>query len=189
MQDDEREVTALLAQICEGADDAAEPLFSRIYGELRRLAAHHMARERAGHTLGATALVHEAYLKLIGQQRVDWRSRAHFMAVAALAMRRILINHARDKIADKRGSGQVVATFDEELLGQQLRARDLVSLDDALQELATLSPRQNEVVTYRFFVGLSYEEIAEVMGVSEPTVRRDWRFARAWLSRAMKLER
>ncbi|MEX1365026.1 MAG: ECF-type sigma factor [Nannocystaceae bacterium] len=179
------DVTALLERLRAGHEGAAEPLFERVYGELRRLAQSHMARERPGHTLGATALAHEAYLKLVEQRQVDWQSRAHFMAVAALAMRRILINHARGKLADKRGAGQVVATFDEQALGRQLRARDLVRLDDALQDLAALSQRQSDVVTYRFFVGLGYEEIAEVMGVSVPTVRRDWRFARAWLLRAM----
>lgn len=185
MTEGAHEVTALLERLRAGQEGAADPLFARVYGELRRLAASHMARERPGHTLGATALAHEAYLRLVGQRRVDWQSRAHFMAVAAMAMRRILINHARGKLADKRGAGQVVATFDEQVLGQPLRARDLVRLDEALEELAALNERQSKVVAYRFFVGLGYEEIAEVMGVSVPTVRRDWRFARAWLVRAM----
>ncbi len=184
-KDAQGQVTVLLGQLGAGDRAAADPLLDLIYGELRGLAGRHMAGEKAGHTLGATGLVHEAYLKLVAQDRVDWKSRAHFMGVAALAMRRILINHAKAKLADKRGAGMVAATFDEQVFGPEVAAHDLVRLDEALTELATLSPRQAEVVTYRFFVGLGYDEIAEVMGVSAPTVRRDWRFARAWLLRAM----
>lgn len=179
------QVTLLLGQLGAGDHAAADPLLSLIYGELRGLAARHMAGEKAGHTLGATALAHEAYLKLVAQDRVDWKSRAHFMGIAALAMRRILINHAKSKLADKRGAGAVVATFDEQVFGSEVQAHELVRLDEALTELATLSPRQSEVVTYRFFVGLGYEEIAEIMGISVPTVRRDWRFARASLLRTL----
>ncbi|MEM6992906.1 MAG: sigma-70 family RNA polymerase sigma factor [Myxococcota bacterium] len=179
------QVTVLLAQLGGGDRDAADPLLALVYGELKSLARRHMAGERAGHTLGATALAHEAYLKLVAQDRVDWKSRAHFMGAAALAMRRILINHAKARLADKRGAGAIVATFDEQAFGPEVQAQDLVRLDEALTELATMNARQAEVVTYRFFVGLGYDEIAEVMGVSAPTVRRDWRFARAWLLRAM----
>lgn len=179
------DVTALLSKLGSGDGAAADPLLALVYEELRGLAAGYMRRERAGHTLGATGLAHEAYLKLVAQDRVDWKSRAHFMAVAALAMRRILINHAKGKLADKRGAGMPMATFDEQFLGAAVAARDLVRLDDALTELGQRSARQADVVTYRFFVGLGYEEIAEVMGVSVPTVRRDWRFARAWLLREL----
>ena len=178
-------VTALLSRLAEGDEAAAEPLYARVYAELKGLAARHMARERAGHTLGATALAHEAYLRLVGQANADFSNRNHFMAVAALAMRRILINHARDRIADKRGAGVPVATFDEGWMGEQVRAADLVALDEALDALGKDNPRAAKVVLYRFFVGLTHEEIAELMELSVPTVRRDWRFARAWLVRAM----
>lgn len=181
----ENEVTALLSRLASGDEGAAEPLYARVYAELRALAGRHMARERPGHTLGATALAHEAYLRLVGQAQAEFANRNHFMAVAALAMRRILINHARDRIADKRGAGAPMATFDEDWMGQQVRAADLVALDEALDALAKDNPRAAKVVLYRFFVGLSHDEIAELMSLSEPTVRRDWRFARAWLVRAM----
>jgi RNA polymerase sigma factor (TIGR02999 family) len=175
------EVTQLLARVTAGEGDAAEALLPLVYEELRRLARSKMAREREGHTLQATALAHEAFLNLLGQERVQWQSRAHFLSVAALAMRRFLINHAKAKLADKRGGAAPVVAFDDEALGKAATASELVALDDALTGLARHNERQSTVVAYKFFGGLSYEDIAEVMGISVPTVRRDWRFARAWL--------
>ncbi len=160
-----------------------------VYDELHNLAQRQLRGERAGHTINATALVHEAYLKLVDQDQVSWQNRAHFMAVAALSMRRILINYARRQRAQKRGGGEAVATFDEALMGgQTARAEQLIALDEALDRLAQMNERQSKVVSYRFFGGLTQEEIAEALGVSVPTVRRDWRIARAWLTRELESE-
>ncbi len=185
MRVDPTEITRLLGELQAGAPRAEESLLPLVYDQLRTLARQQMARERAGHTLQATVLVHEAFMALVGQQRVDWKSRAHFMSVAALAMRRILINHAKARLADKRGAGAPMATFDEQAIGRALRAEELVALDDALEQLAKQDSRGSDVVTYKFFAGLTYEEIAEVLDVSVPTVRRSWRFARAWLLREL----
>jgi len=162
--------------------DALIPL---VYQELRQLAHRQLAGERRGHTLNTTALVHEAYFKLVDQQRVGWQNRAHFFAIASQAMRRILINYANSRLAEKRGSGQPLATFDERSVVREARAEELVALDETLSELAKLNERQSKVVEYQFFGGLTHEEIAEVLSVSVPTVRRDWRLARAWLSREL----
>jgi len=130
--------------------------------------------ERKDHTLNATALVHEAYLKIVGQNRVSWQNRAHFFAIASQAMRRILINYANGRLAQKRGGGQPMVTFNEEFMNQDVRAEDLIALDAAMTKLQTLNERQAKVVEYRFFGGLTHDEIAEVLKVSTPTVRRDW---------------
>jgi RNA polymerase sigma factor (TIGR02999 family) len=166
-----------------GDSDAAQSLLAQVYRQLRGMAQRQLARERAGHSLQATMLAHDAFLKLVDQKRVDWQSRAHFLSVAALAMRRILRNHAKARVADKRGGGQPMATFAEDALAGPMRPEQILALDGALEQLAALSRRQSDVVTYKFFGGLTYEEIAEVLDVSVPTVRRDWRFARAWLLR------
>ena len=179
------DVTQLLGRLREGDAGAADALLPLLYAELRKIARSKLARERPGHTLQATALAHDAFLKLVDQDRVQWQSRAHFLSVAALAMRRILINHAKARLTDKRGGRGPLVTFEEEGLGRTMRAEDLVALDDALTELAANSERQANVVIYKFFGGLGYEDIAEVIGVSVPTVRRDWRFARAWLLREL----
>jgi len=181
-QDD---ITALLGALSGGNRSVVDALMPRVYEELRVLARRQLRGERAGHTIQTTALVHEAYLKLVRQDQVSWQNRAHFFSLAALSMRRILINYANSRLAEKRGGGQVVATFEEHLVPRETRAEELVALDEALTRLATLSERQSLVVTYRFFGGLTQEEIAEVLGVSVPTVRRDWRLARAWLSKEM----
>jgi RNA polymerase sigma factor (TIGR02999 family) len=157
-----------------------------VYDELRRIAQRSLRGERRSHTLSATALVHEAYLKLVDQTRVTWQNRAHFYAVAAQAMRRILVNYAEARKAQKRGGGQGLVTFDDELMGTETRAEELVQLDEALTRLKSLSERQASVVEYHFFGGLTHEEIAEVLGVSLPTVRRDWRLAKAWLTRELE---
>lgn len=183
------EITQLLARVQRGETAAADALLPLVYEELRRLARSKMAREREGHTLQATALANEAFMALLGQARVEWTSRAHFLAVAALAMRRILVNHAKARLADKRGGGQPIASFEDEGFGKVMRPAELVALDDALQALAAHDERCSRVVSYKFFGGLSYEEIAEAIGVSVPTVRRDWRFARAWLLRELSRDR
>lgn len=182
----ETAITELLAELSGGNRTVVDALMPRVYEELQAMARRQLRGERSGHTINTTALVHEAYLKLVGQQQVDWQNRAHFFSIAALAMRRILINYAHRRMAEKRGGGQVVATFEEGEVARETRAEELVSLDEALSRLEQLNERQSQVVTYRFFGGLTQEEIAEVLGVSVPTVRRDWRLARAWLSRELK---
>jgi RNA polymerase sigma factor (TIGR02999 family) len=157
-----------------------------VYDELRDLAHRKLRGERADHTLNTTALVHEAYEKLVQQDQMTWQNRAHFMGIAALSMRRILINYAHKRNAQKRGGGEPVATFEDGMAPRDVHAEDLIDLDGALKRLEQLNERQSKVVTYRFFGGLTQKEIAEVLGVSEPTVRRDWRLARAWLSRELQ---
>jgi RNA polymerase sigma factor (TIGR02999 family) len=158
-------------------------LLPLVYHELRRLAERHLRREAPGHTLQATALVHEAYLRLVDQQQVTWQSRAHFFGVAANLMRQILMQHARAKHAEKRGGQQRKLYLDEAgviAAGQDL---DLVALDDALNDLAAVAPRQSRVVELRFFGGLSVEETAAVLDISPATVKREWNMAKAWLHR------
>ncbi|ARA92881.1 hypothetical protein AWN76_006700 [Rhodothermaceae bacterium RA] len=177
-------VTALLADLSAGNDAVVNALMPLIYDELHRLARRQRRRE-AQFTLNTTALVHEAYLNLVQQDRVDWKNRAHFMAVAATVMRRLLINYARHRSTQKRGGDQVLATFEEHLIPHTTRSEELLALDEALERLAALNERQAKVVECRFFAGLTQEETAEVLGVSVPTVRRDWRLARAWLGREL----
>jgi len=179
-------ITELLAELSGGNRTVVDTLMPRVYEELRTLARRQLRGERAGRTLNTTALVHEAYLKLVNQNQVTWQNRAHFFSLAALAMRRILINYAHRRMAEKRGGGQAVATFEEGDVVRETRAEELVALDEALARLEQFNERQSQVVTYRFFGGLTQEEIAEVLNVSVPTVRRDWRLARAWLSRELK---
>lgn len=180
-------LTTLLSQVSAGDEDAAASLFSLVYDELRRLARSALRHERPDHTLQPTALVHEAYLRLADQPESRWENRAHFLAVAARAMRRILVDHARGHKAIKRGSGdarfalQDVATSAVDP-GQDL---DLVILDEALARLSAIDPRQARIVELRFFGGLSVEETATAVGASTRTVKRDWHLARAWLKREM----
>lgn len=188
-QDDPRaHITQLLGQLSGGDERVVDALMPLVYKELHGVAERQLRGERSDHTLNATALVNEAYLKLVDQRSVKWQNRAHFFAIAARAMRRILINYANRRLAEKRGGGQVMATFDESLLGGESRAEDLVALDDALTRLRAMNERQSIVVEYRFFGGLTQEEIAEVLGVSVQTVRLDWRVARAWLAGELKAE-
>jgi RNA polymerase sigma factor (TIGR02999 family) len=182
------EITRLLSDLSGGNRDVVDQLMPVVYDELRSMAHRYMRQERAGHTLDTTALVHEAYLNLIRNDQLDWQGRAHFFSMAAIAMRRILVDHARRHAADKRGGGGPVVTFDEEQVQREVQPEELLDLDEALQRLETLDPRQARVVTYKFFGGLKHEEIAEVLGVSVQTVRLDWRMARAWLSRELKAE-
>lgn len=179
-------ITQLLADLSAGNRTVVDALMPMVYEELRGIAHRHMRGERSGHTLNTTALVHEAYLNLIKNEDLNWQNRAHFFSMAALAMRRILISYARQRMAEKRGGGQILATFDEAHVIRETRAEELIDLDEALGQLEALDPRKAQVVTYKFFGGLNHDEIAEVLGVSTPTVHRDWRLARTWLSRQMK---
>ena len=169
------------------ASDAARlnALFPLVYEELRRLALGYLGAERDDHTLQPTALVHEAYFRLAGQRNVDWGNRAQFVGVAASMMRRILVNHARDRRAQKRGGGATRIALDETVGFFEARDVDLVALDDALVALAVVDPRGSRVVELRFFGGLGVEETAELLGVSPATVKRDWGVARAWLRREL----
>ena len=180
------QITRMLGELSSGNRDVLDDLIPLVYKNLHRIARRQLGRERQGHTLNATALVHEAYLKLVDQNRVNWRNRAHFFAIAAQSMRRILINYAHERKAQKRGGDQVIVTFVEESVPRETRAEELIALDEALTRLAKMNERQSKVVECWFFGGLTHEEIAEVLGVSLPTVRRDWRLARAWLIRELK---
>jgi len=182
----EKDVTALLEEWRGGDRKAVERLIPLVYGELRRLAASYLREERPGHTLQPTALVHEAYLRLAKQQGVEWKNRSHFFAVAARMMRRILVDHARKRQASKRDA----AAWLVETVGVSVtrgRPAELLSLDRALESLARIDPEQARVVELRFFAGLTVEETAEVSGVSQATVKREWQTARAWLRREMGL--
>lgn len=166
-----------------GDRDAPARLMPLVYDELRRLADHYLRHERADHTLQPTALVHEAYLKLIDQTRVDWQNRAHFFGVAAQSMRRILVDHARRHQSEKRGGFRQKLTLDEAVDYSRTRDVDLVKLDDALTALAKFDARQSRIVELRFFGGLTIEETAEAIGISPATVKVDWSMAKAWLRR------
>jgi RNA polymerase sigma-70 factor, ECF subfamily len=181
-----KEVTMLLSALTNGEDGAAAKLIPVVYDELRRLAGSYMRRERVDHTLQATALVNEAYLKLIEQRAVNWQSRAHFFGVAAQLMRRILIDYARGHTREKRGGEQKKVSLDEVFLFSEQQADELLAVDDSLNLLAKMDPRQARVVELRFFAGLSVEEAAEALGVSPKTVKRDWSVAKAWLYADLK---
>lgn len=179
------DVTRLLEELNAGNADALPVLLPIVYDELRRLASRHLGRERQGHTLQPTALVHEAYVKLVGQGGVRFQNRGHFFGVAAQAMRRILIDQARARLSQKRGGDRHAVPVDETMLVEEPRAVDLVALDIALAELAAFDPDQAKLVELRFFAGCTIEETAEILGVSDGTVKREWRLARAWLNRAV----
>ena len=178
-------VTRLLLQWTEGDKQALEDLLPLVYDELRRLAKSYLQRERPGHTLQSTALVHEAYMRLV-DQNVSWQSRAHFFGIAAQMMRRILVDHARGKNAAKRGDGAVKVTLDEGLVAANERDINVLALDGALTKLAELDGQQGQIVELRFFAGLSIEETAEILKISPATVKRDWAMAKAWLYREMQ---
>jgi RNA polymerase sigma factor (TIGR02999 family) len=179
-------VTQLLLSWRQGNAAALEQLIPVVYQKLRRLARHHMAGQRPGHTLQATALLNEAYMRLIDCDQVNWKDRAHFFAISAQIMRRVLVEFARSRQYQKRGGGAKRTSFDEALIASPEPAEDLVAIDDALQALAADYPRQARVVELRFFAGLSVEEAAEVLQVSAVTVMRDWQLAKAWLARELK---
>ncbi len=181
----QQRVTELLAQWSNGDNAALVVLTPLIYEELRRLAHHQMAGQRSDHTLQTTALVNEAYLRLADQTNPNWQDRAHFFAVAARAMRQIVVDYARSYQSQKRGGGALKIELDEAALVSPGEAKEIVELHEALEELATLDSRKAEVVELKYFGGLNYDEIAEVLKVSKITVRRDWEFARAWLHREL----
>ncbi len=178
-----KDVTGLLERWSGGDRDALDELTPLVYQELRKIARRQMMKERAEHTLESTALVHEAYLRLVGQKGSKWQNRAHFFAVASEMARRILVDHAKARNAKKRGGPKVSLDDSPEPFVQQ--DADVIAINDALDELAKLDPRQAKIVELRYFAGLTIEETAEVIGVSTPTVKRDWLVARAFLQRAL----
>ena len=178
-------VSALLSKWRAGDQEALQALIPLVYQELRRIAQHHLQQERPDHTLQSTALVHEAYLRLMKQGPAEVANRSHFLAVASHLMRQILVDHARGRRAAKRGGGFKVEINDA-VSAQKTQSVDLIALDDALNELAELDPQQSRIVELRFFGGLSIEETAEIVGVSPTTVKREWATARAWLRREVR---
>jgi RNA polymerase sigma factor (TIGR02999 family) len=182
------DVTQLLKQLSSGNQDVLAELIPLVYDELRRLAAYHMRQERSNHTLQATALVHEAYLRLVDQRHVDWKNHSHFLGVAAHLMRRILLMHVRRRNAEKRGGSYARIALDEAVVFTCEQSADLIALDELLKELESLDPQQARIVELRFFGGLSVEETAELMGISPATVKRDWAMAKAWLARELGTE-
>ena len=177
----QQRVTELLAQWSNGDNAALAELTPLIYEELRRLAHHQMAGQRPGHTLQTTALVNEAYLRLADQTNPSWQNRAHFFAVAARAMRQILVDYARSQQSQKRGGGALKVELDEAALVSPTEAKEIIDLHEALERLATLDSRKAQVVELKYFGGLNYDEMAEVLKISRVTVRRDWEFAKVWL--------
>ena len=183
------QITLLLQSWSDGDENAVDRLMPMVYDELHRMARRYMSGEKPGHTLQATALVNEAYIRLVGAPHANWQSRTHFFAVSAQVMRRILVDWARTRQAAKRGSDRPALTFDEALEVPMRSGSDLVAVDDALTALALVDKRKSEVVELRFFGGLSIEEAAEVLKVSQETVNRDWRLAKSWLRRELGKER
>ena len=180
------DITRLLRQLRTGEPNAAGVLFPLVYGELRRIANAQMGRERRGHTLQATAVVHEAYMRMAGGQEIDWQDRSHFFAFAARTMRQVLLDYARQRRAGKRG-GEAArkVDLDAELLIGDDRLEEVIALDDLLNRLAAMDPDQARVVELRFFGGLNVEETAEAMGISSRTVKREWQMAKAWFDREL----
>jgi len=187
----DRPVTRLLVQWSGGNEAALGELTSLLYRELRSLAQRHLRRERANHTIQRTALVHEAFVRLINQQSVDWRSRGHFFALASTLMRRILVDHARARLSSKRGGGQPMESLEEipeglELVDESADSdADITAIDAALTRLAAIDDRQVQIVQMRYFGGLTIEETAQALDISEATVKREWTLARAWLKREL----
>ncbi len=179
-------ITQLLIDLTHGNNQAVDALLPLIYDELRRLAANYLRRERPDHTLQPTALVHEAYLRMVDQTQVNWQNRAHFFGVAAQMMRRILVDHARSHNADKRGGEFQKLSLDENIDKAIERSSELLALDEALKELALIDEQKARIVELRYFGGLSVEETAEVMGMAPVTIHRHWRATKAWLFGRMK---
>jgi len=180
----QRDLTLLILQWRNGEESVVDRLLPILYDELRRLAQSYLSAERSGHTLQPTALVHEAYLRLVELDRLDWRGRAHFLGLAARVMRQVLVDHARRHRAAKRGGGRRVTLEDAKWVPEP-RPTDVLELEEALRELGEIDPQKSRIVELRFFGGLSVEETAEVLGVSPRTVKRGWRAARTWLSREL----
>jgi RNA polymerase sigma-70 factor (ECF subfamily) len=185
MQPSPKSITELLIEWRDGDESALDRLIPLVYEELRRLARYYMRRERPEHTLQTGALVNEAYLRLVDHRGMRWQNRNHFYAVAAQAMRRILVDHARSRHYAKRGGGGQMVELDEAASAAQKKAADLVALDDALRDLSAFDCRKSQIVEMRYFGGMSVEETAEVLGVSPITVMREWNTAKAWLLRAI----
>jgi RNA polymerase sigma factor (TIGR02999 family) len=179
------DVTELLVNYRGGDSSALEKLVPLVYDELHRIARNHLRHEREGHTLQATALVNEAYLRLFEQRESNWRNRAHFLAISAQMMRRILVDHARQRQAKRRGGAQAKVSLEEALVISEGRSADLIALDEALDRLAALDPQQARIVELHFFGGLTMKEIAEVLESEESAVQQEWRMAKAWLHCAL----
>lgn len=180
------EIIRILAGLRGGDGDAFGAIFPLVYDELRQMARRRMRGERPGHTLSPTALVHETYLKLAGLERIEWRNRAQFFALAAQAMRQVLVDHALRRKARKRGGGQIHVTLGEGVGGHTPPIEEILALDEVLRRLESIDERRARVVVCRFFAGMEVEETAAALGVSEATVKRDWAFARAWLNRELR---
>lgn len=183
-----KDVTQFLLDLSNGNERVADELMPVVYNELKRIARYYMSRERASHTLQATALVHETYLKLIDQRKTDWQNRAHFFGLASEIMRRILVNHARDRKAEKRGGEMQQVSLSVAVNEFQQKDIDILVLNEALDELAKFDERKSKIVEMKFFGGLTTKEICEVLKVSDATVEREWTFAKAWLFAKMKNE-
>ena len=180
------DAAALLSELANGDQEAAEQLTSLVYNELKRLARGYMRRERPDHTLQTTALVNEAYLRLVRQKNVNWQGRSHFLAIAAKTMRRVLIDHARGHLREKRGGAKISLPLSEALAFSPEHSEQLLKVDEALERLAKLDVRQSHIVELRFFGGLSVEETAEFLNISPKTVKRDWALAKVWLQRELR---
>jgi RNA polymerase sigma-70 factor, ECF subfamily len=182
-------ISTLLAHAQGGKQDKVDQLMQLLYGELRRLAASYLRRERIGHTLQPTALVNEAYLRLVQQDSTDWQNRSHFLAIAARAMRRVLVDHARRGHAAKRGGPLPKLSLEQAIVYSKEQAGELLILDELMESLADLDPQQARIVELRVFGGLTVEETAEVLKISPATIKRDWAMAKAWLAREMDRRR
>jgi len=189
MTDASKDVTHLLEELRDGNEDAVARLVPLLYSELRRMAASYLSRERRDHTLQPTAVVHEAYLRLVDQKNVHWQNRQHFFGVAAQAMRRVLVDHARSHQSLKRGGAQGKVPLESAMVCATDRSAELVAIDEALSRLATFDPQQARIIELRFFGGLTVEETAQVLGISPATVKRGWNVAKAWLTRELGKER
>jgi len=177
----QHEITELLVAWSDGNQAALDSLYPLVYQELRRLARSYMRRENKGHTLQTTALINEAYVRMVDQRNVHWQNRSHFFAISAQIMRRILVDHARRYGYAKRGGGAQKVSLDEGMIVAKERSEEVVLLDEALEQLARIDPRRSQVVELRYFAGLNNQEISEILKISENTVMRDWNLARAWL--------
>ena len=182
---DSENITDLLVSYGRGDKESLDKLMPVVYDELRRQAARYLRREQPGHTLQTTALIHEAYVRLVDQRNVQWQNRAHFFGIAAQMMRRILVDHARTKKRAKRGGSDIKVSLDDATVAVKGQDLDVVAVDEALTRLAKIDEQQSRVVELRFFSGLTVEETAEVMGISPATVKRDWSMAKAWLHREL----
>jgi RNA polymerase sigma factor (TIGR02999 family) len=189
MPKDAENITDLLVSYGRGNKESLDRLMPAVYDELRRQAARYLRREQPGHTLQTTALIHEAYLRLVDQRNVQWQNRAHFFGIAAQMMRRILVDHARTKKRAKRGGSDIKVSLDDATVAVKGQDLDVVALDEALSRLERIDAQQSRVVELRFFSGLTVEETAEVMQISPATVKRDWSMAKAWLHRELSGDR